>query len=124
MATPRSFIIVKGQPKALQIEKIKKVDYGIFAIKYKNSLKTYHYRDIDVIWLQNAVWHDHLHLKIYVDDREQHNVTDVRSFNQGNLTHWRITYENGYVKDYLDGTIKVVMSCLEDKIAQNAFEYS
>lgn len=123
MPTPRSFIIVKGQPKALLIEKIELVERGVYAIKYKNSPNTYHYRYGDVVWLQDAVWHDHLHLKVYVGGREQHNVSDVRSFNQGNLTHWRITYENGYVQDYLDGTIKVIKSCLGDEVARNAFEY-
>ena len=123
MSTPRSFIIVKGQPKALLIEKIELVERGVYELKYKNSPKTYHYRFSDVVWLQDAVWHDHLHLKVYVGGREQHNVSDVRSFNQGNLIHWRITYENGYVQDYLDGTIKVVKSCLGDEVARNAFEY-
>lgn len=123
MPTPRSFIIVKGQPKALLIEKIELVERGVYEIKYNNSPKTYHYRYSDVVWLQDAVWHDHLHLKVYVGGREQHNVSDVRSFNQGNLTHWRITYENGYVQDYLDGTIKVIKSCLADEVARNAFEY-
>ena len=123
MPTPRSFIIVKGQPKALLIEKMKMVEHGVYTIKYKNSPTTYHYRNSDVVVLQDAVWHDHLHLKVYVGNREQRKVTDVRSFNQDYLTHWRITYENGYVQDYLDGTIKVVKSCLGDEVARNAFEY-
>ena len=123
MYTQQSFIIVKGQPKALLIEKIELVERGVYAIKYKNSPKTYHYRYSDVVYLQNAVWHDHLHLKVYVGGREQHNVSDVRSFSQGNLTHWRITYENGYAQDFMDGTIKVVKSCLGDEVARNAFEY-
>lgn len=123
MPIPHSFIIVKGQPKALLIEKIDLVEHGVYAIKYKNSPKTYHYRYSDVVYLQNAVWHDHLYLKVYVGGREQHNVSDVRSFSQGNLTHWRITYENGYAQDFMDGTIKVVKSCLGDEVARNAFEY-
>lgn len=123
MAIPSFFIIVKGQPKALLIEKMELDERGVYAIKYKNSPKTYHYRGSDVICIQDAVWHDHLYLKVYINNREQRNVSDVRSFNQGNLTHWRITYSNGYTQDYLDGTIKVVKSCLEDKVAKNAFEY-
>ena len=123
MPIPHSFIIVKGQPKALLIEKIELVERGVYAIKYKNSPTTYHYRYNDVVLLHDAVWHDHLHLKVYVAGREQHNVSDVRSFIQGNQTHWRITFENGYVQDFMDGTIKVVKSCLGDEVAHNAFEY-
>ena len=64
MPTSRSFIIVKGQPKALLIEKIELVERGVYAIKYKNSPNTYHYRYSDVVCLQDAIWHDHLHLKV------------------------------------------------------------
>lgn len=123
MNTLRSFIIVKEQPKALLIEKMELGEHGVYAIKYKNSPNIYHYRHNDVVVLKDAVWLDHFYLKVFVGNKEQHNVSDVRSFNQGNKTHWRITYENGYVQDYLDGTIKVVKSCLEDKVAQNTLEY-
>lgn len=123
MVTPRSFIIVKGQPKALQIERIDLESNGVYVIKFKNSPKYFHYRRSDVKILTDAVWHDHLYLKVYTNGREEHNVTDVRSFSQGRLTHWRITYGNGYVRDYLHGTINVIHSCLEDSKARNAFEY-
>lgn len=123
MVTPRSFIIVKGQPKALQIERIDLESNGVYVIKFKNSPKYFHYRRSDVKILTDAVWHDHLYLKVYTNGREEHNVADVRSFSQGRLTHWRITYGNGYVRDYLHGTINVIHSCLEDSKARNAFEY-
>lgn len=55
MPTSRSFIIVKGQPKALLIEKIELVERGVYAIKYKNSPNTYHYRYSDVVCLQDAI---------------------------------------------------------------------
>lgn len=123
MFTSHAFIIVKGQPKALLIEKIELIENGTYAIKYKKSPKTYHYRYDDVVWLRDAVWHDHLYLKVYIGNKEQYNVSDVRSFAQGNLIHWRITFDKGYVQDYLDGTISVVKSCLRDDVARNSFEY-
>ena len=123
MSTPHSFIIVKGQPKALQIDRISIEGNGVYAIKYKNSQRTYHYRNSDVVWLKEAVWHDHQNLKVFIDGREQYNVTDVRSFQLGYLTHWRITYASGFVQDYMHGSIQVVESCLADGIAKNTFEY-
>ena len=123
MATPQSFIIVKGQPKALQIEKISIVENGVYAIQFKNSQKIYHYRNSDVVWLKNAVWHDHQNLKVYVEGREQHHVADIQSFQHGVYTHWRITFDNGYARDYMHGSIQVVESCLGDDIAKNVFEY-
>lgn len=123
MTTPRSFIIIKGEPKALQIEKIAIGENGVYNIKFKSSPTTFHYRANDVIWLKDAVWHNNLQCKVYIDGIERKNVSDIRSFQQGNLTHWRITYSNGYIQDYKDGTIRVVESCLADEIAKNSFEY-
>lgn len=118
-----SFIIIKGQPKALQIERIQLGDNGVYGVKFKSSPRTYHYRQNDVVWLKEAVWYDHLHCKVYIGGVEQHNIGDIRSFQQGALTHWRITYSNGYAQDYLHGSIQVVESCLADNIAKNAFEF-
>ena len=123
MAIPHTFIIVKGQPKALQIDRISIEGNGVYTIKYKNSQRIYHYRFGDVVWLKEAIWHDHQNLKVYIEGREQHNVSDVRSFQQGYFTHWRITYASGFVQDYMHGSINVVESCLADGIAKNTFEF-
>ena len=123
MISSRPFIIVKGQPKALQIDRIELGDNGLYSIKFKNSYKRYNYRYADVVQLTNAVWHDPLHTKVYTNGREEHNVSDIYSFSQGALTHWRISYGSGFVKDYLHGTIQVVESCLGDPIAKNTFCY-
>ena len=120
---PNSFIIIKGHPKALQIERFQMGNNGVYDVKFKSSPKTYHYRHSDVVWLKEAVWHDHLHCKVFIEGREQHNIEDIRSFQQGEQTHWRITYNNGYVRDYLHGSIQVAESCLADTVAQNAFEF-
>ena len=123
MASSRTFIIVKGQPKALQIDRIELGDNGLYSIKFKNSYKKYNYRYDDVVQLKDAMWHDPQHTKVYVNDREERNVTDIYSFRQGAKTHWRIFYGSGFVKDYLHGAIQVVESCLGDPIAKNTFSY-
>ena len=120
---PNSFIIIKGQPKSLQIERIQKGVNGVYDVKFNSSPNTYHYRYTDVVWLNDAVWHDYQNLKVFIGGREQHNVTDVRSFQQGDKTHWRITFSNGYVHDYLHGDIQVIESCLGEAKAKNTFEY-
>ena len=120
---PNTFIIIKGQPKALQIERFQMGNNGVYDVKFKSSSRTYHYRYNDVVWLKDAVWHDHLHCKVYIGGREQHNVEDIRSFQHGDQTHWRIAFSNGFVQDYLHGNIQVVESCLADDIANNAFEF-
>ncbi len=123
MATSLPFIILKGKPKALQIDKIDLANNGTYAVKFKNSPKTFHYRQSDVFILNNPVWHDIQHVKVFVDGREKYSVADVRSFSQGNLIHWRITYSDGFIQDFMHGTVQVSISCLEDKIANNSFEF-
>ncbi|MDR4932027.1 hypothetical protein [Segatella bryantii] len=51
---PNTFIIIKGQPKALQIEQFQMGDNGVYEVKFKPSPRTYHYSD--VVWLKDAVW--------------------------------------------------------------------
>lgn len=118
-----AFIIIKGKPKALQIEKFNLGSNGVYAVKFKNSHTIFHYRFADVVCLKEFKWHDYLHCKVYIKGIEQHNIADIRSFQQGVLTHWRITFSNGYVQDYLDGTIHVSESCLVDDKAKSSFEF-
>lgn len=123
MKIPHTFILIKGQPKAHQIETFGLDDNGVYNVKFKSSPNIYHYKGSDVVWIKDCKWHDHLHCKVYIGGTEQKNVEDIRSFEQGAKTHWRITFSNGYVKDYLDGSVDVVESCLVDGVAENSFEY-
>lgn len=120
----KSFILVKGQPRTFLIEKIEKGNKGLYHVRFKSSTKIYYYKRSDIVWLKESEWHDYKHCKVYIGGREQHNIADIRSFQQGTeQTHWRITFNNGHVQDYLHGSIQVVESCLSDDIANNAFEY-
>lgn len=123
MFQTNTFILIKGQPKAFQIEKIRLDQKGVYAVQFSNSAKWFHYRWNDVVILKNPIWHDPKHSKVVIDGREQYNVTDILSFQEGFRTHWRITFANGFVKDYLAGTVRIIESCLGDKVAKNAFDY-
>lgn len=123
MAVPHTFILIKGQPKALQIETYRLEDSGTYAVKFKSSDKLYHYKSNDVVCLKDSIGHDHLQNKVSIGRQEQKNVDQIYSYAQGAKTHWRIVYSNGYVQDYLDGSIYVVESCLTDDVAKSSFEY-
>ncbi|MCQ2336896.1 MAG: AAA domain-containing protein [Paludibacteraceae bacterium] len=123
MSTLRTFIIIKGVPKALQIEKIFQHDNNVYDVKFKGSNTTFHYRNSDIVWLKNAVWHDPLQCKVFIGGREKTDISDIHSFPHGECIHWRITFSNGNVKDYLHGSICVVESCLANDVAKNSFEY-
>ena len=62
---PNTFIIIKGQPKALQIERFQMGNNGVYDVKFKSSPRTYHYRYNDVVWLKDAVWHDRCGIRIF-----------------------------------------------------------
>lgn len=123
MPTPYSFIIINGKPKALQIDYFALGNNGVYDVRFKNNPTFYHYRTKDVVWIKESVWHDHEQCKVYIDGKEKYGITDIRSFQQGEQVHWRIKYKNGYVCDYMHGTIKVNESCLTDDVARNVFEY-
>lgn len=120
--TNNQFIIIKGEPKALKIEKIYLDNRG-YAVKFIDGRIFYRYNPADVVILQNAVWHDPKHCIVYINGCKKYNITDLLSFNHGKQTHWRIKFSNGFTKDYLHGSIIVKESCLEDRIANNTFEY-
>lgn len=123
MSIPNTFIIIKNQPKALQIEKIDLGANGAYHVKFKSSPSFYHYRFDDVVWIKNSTWHDPIHCKIFVNGKKLNNVADIRAFQHYHLTHWRITFNNGYVQDFMHGTINVIESCMADEVAKNSFEY-
>ena len=84
---PNTFIIIKGQPKALQIERFQMGDNGVYDVKFKSSPRTYHYRYSDVVWLKDAVWHDHLHCKVTL---VRENSITLKTFVPSNKENKRI----------------------------------
>lgn len=123
MLVSNVFIIIKGQPKAQQINRIVLDNNNVYAVRYKNSTNWFHYRLQDVVVLKNPVWHDPKHCRVFIEGKEQFNISDILSFREGLLDHWRITFFNGFVKDFLAGSIQLNESCLSDDVAKNAFDY-
>lgn len=123
MGKTDQFILVKGEPKTLQIDTINLENNGVYSIKYKTSSNAYHYKSSDVEIIKNATWIDHLQCKVYERGRELTNIECIYAFQDGIKTHWRITFSNGYEKEYLCGTITITTSCLGDEVAKNSFEY-
>lgn len=123
MGKGSQFIIIKGEAKSLQIESIIREANGVYNVKYHSSANTYHYKSSDVVILENGIWVDHLLCKVYIKSRLITSIDNIYSFQEGEKKHWRITFANGSSKEYLDGTINVVISCLKDATAKNSFEY-
>lgn len=123
MPVPYEFILIKGEPKALQIDSIRR-ENGVYAVQYASSPREYHYKQSDVVWLRTYLWYDPLLHKVWVNGQVQHNVSNIMSFEQSEgIKHWRITYANGSMQDYLHGTVRISETCLAHKAAQNVWYY-
>lgn len=123
MPSSHAFILIKGEPKGLQIEKISLENKGLYAVKFKNSPQTFHYRYNDVVILDNAVWYDPMQIRVLIGGHQEWGITDVFSYTRGFKIYWRITYKSGYTRDLMPGTVELVHSCLSDDKARNVFEY-
>lgn len=107
----------------MQIEKITLGANGVYDVKFDNSPTTFHYRRRDVVVLNDGIWHDPVHCRVYIHGREHTEMRDIRSFQYMERLFWRITYASGMVQDYTDEMICVEESCLKDEQARSAFEY-
>ncbi len=120
----KSFIIIKGQPRALQIKYIKREDNGVYVVRFTNKDTVYHYAARDVVVLTETTHYNPADCHVFVDGKHKRNIAEITAFPQGNHTHWRIMYENGSVRDFLNGDrIEVRVNCLADKKAKNVFDY-
>ena len=98
---------------------------GIYEVKYIGNPKIYPAKSDDVFWAKwkDAIKHDPLSIKAYTQDSELNNIKEIYSFRDKGKEHWRITFFNGTERNYLQGSIHVVESCLSDDVAMNSFEY-
>ncbi len=119
-----SFVIIKGQARGLQIDNMKQEAGGVWAVKFARKDTVYHYARRDVVVLTETRYFNPNDCQVYVGSQLQRAVTGITAFPQGERTHWRLTYGNGSVRDFVGGNgIEVRQNCLADENARNVFEY-
>lgn len=109
----------------LNIERIHLNSNGIYEVKYIGNTQVYPAKPDDVFWVkwENAIRHNPLNIKAYTQSTELNNIKEIYSFRDKGKEHWRIMFSNGTERNYLQGSIRVVESCLSDDVAKNSFEY-
>ena len=109
----------------LNIERIHLNSNGIYEVKYIGNTQVYPAKPDDVFWVkwENAIRHNPLNIKAYTQSTELNNIKEIYSFRDKGKEHWRIMFSNGTERNYLQGSILVVESCLSDDVAKNSFEY-
>lgn len=118
----RSYILLNGEPKTLQIESIARINSNLFSVRFNNN-KTYSYSADKVLWLNDYKWFDPLMTKVYLDGILQKGIGDIWCFEYKDRLFWRIKYCNGFVADFTNDQIDVVRNSLDGKTAKDTFEY-
>ena len=77
MDLSRHFILLNGEPKTLQIDKIEKNGANGYHVRFKNNGKSYNYSRDKVIWLSNPEWIDPTHCKVFIGGTRKSDVREV-----------------------------------------------
>ncbi len=120
----KSFIIIKGRACAVRIKSISQDSRGYYAVQYDSKDTVFHYAQKDVIILKDAKYYNPASCDVYVDGKHKHNIAEILAFTQKDKINWRITYGNGFVRDFLHSeNIEVKENCLADERVLNVFQY-
>lgn len=123
MNLSKHFILLKGDPKTLQIDTIQKNDTTGYSVRFKNDKRTFNYGCDKVVWLNNPEWKDPTQCKVFVDSKLQKDIREIWRFDNNGHSCWRVIYNNGFVQDDAVGRIVVTQSCLQEAISKDVFVY-
>ena len=116
-------ILLNGEPRTQQIESISRSGPETFSIRFKNGTRTYSYGSGKVSLLTGPRRIRPDLCKVYHNGVLQTGISDIWRFSMDSRTYWRIKFRNGYTAEYNGNQIKTVMSCLDDRTAENVFAY-
>ncbi len=116
-------LLLKGEPKTLQVETIEKMASRGWRVKFKNAKKSFVYSDDNVEWLTNAKWMQPELCKIFKEGKQIWGITELWHFDYEDKSLWRVKYQSGAEAEYTDGQINVVTNCLDEETAKNAYAY-
>ena len=123
MDLSRHFILLDGQPKAMQIDTIRKNGSKGYLVRFKNNPKSYIYNYNKVVWLSNPLWIDPLHCKVFFSGKEEKEVREIWEFASNYNVYRRIVCKNGYVIEDANGQVRIEKSCLVEERAKDTFTY-
>ena len=123
MDLSRHFILLNGEPKTLQIDKIEKNGADGYHVRFKNNGKSYNYSRDKVIWLSNPEWIDPTHCKVFIGETRKSDVREVWKFALGTQIYWRVIHTNGFIQDGGEDKISVSTSCLSEETSRDTLAY-
>ncbi len=119
-----SLILLNGEPKTPQIDSIVQFNAQVYRVYFKNNPKYYYTYTLEkVVWFSNPKrLSPELH-RVYHRDVLQSDVAEILRFEKFGVVYWRIKYKRGREIECPDGEVKVLASCLDNKMAKNVFAY-
>lgn len=121
-ASPK-LLLLKGEPKTLQIETIKKAASRGWSVKFKTGGKTFTYGYDNVRWLKDAKWMQPEMCRVYRRGKLQLCIAELWKFEDGEKVYWRVKYKSGAEAEYTDEQITVVTNCLGEAAAKDVYAY-
>lgn len=123
MDATQNLILIKGENKTLEIEKIERDGVDHFNVKYRSFSKVYRYGGEKVVWLTCAKQIDINHNRIFIRQRRVYDLKEVFSFEYKDNTYWYVVYASNYSQYLMDEELIIKTSCLNDDKSQSVFEY-
>lgn len=124
MYTPHPrLILVKGEPKSLQIEATSVKSNNSIGILYKGVKQWYNYNRDDVVFVEPSRTLLPEDCKVFKDNRRLFNIDKVIQFKHNGQTWWRIKYDNGHATEYHDNQLTIKINGLATPQSKKLMEY-
>lgn len=123
MNTRYNMVIIKGEIKTPEIMScIYNRDTKKWDVKFNNG-KTYSYGYSNVEKLTGPTVLNPNMYRISREGREFFDIADIYVFHSTYESYWHICFGNGSERDYRQGDLNIVESCLNQSQAASVFEY-
>lgn len=123
MNTRYNMIIIKGEIKTSEVTScVYNRNTQKWDVKFNNG-KTYSYAYMNVKKLSDPKELNPNMYRISRDGRAFFDISAIYVFTDEHEKYWHICFGNGSERDYHQGDIYVVESCLNQKQSKNVFEY-
>lgn len=116
-------ILIKGEPRSLNIESITPANEQKMAVMFKENPKTYLYKKENVVIIEESLHIDGEYAVVMLDGTIRQGISDLWCFTHHGMKYWRIKYKIDKVEEYPGSRIQVEVSCLADEKARNVWAY-
>lgn len=104
------------------IESISDGKCGLWAVKFKSSLRTFNYNYARLLYLSDPEILDLEDKGLYINNSHVEDVREIRKFADGHRTFYHVTYKNGYYEDFEGKDVYITRTRI-DKNGGSTWDY-